>query len=77
MDIRQRRSISGMVLFLADDVVERKTRVQPTIALSTAESEFLAARNTGSLGLFIRVVLDELLQHQREATTVYEYNDAF
>jgi hypothetical protein len=47
MDIQHRRSISGMVFFLAGDVVAWKNRVQPTIALSTAESEFLAARDTG------------------------------
>jgi hypothetical protein len=44
--------------------------------LSTAESEFLAASDTGCLVLFLRVVLDELIQHQCDATTVYEDNDA-
>jgi hypothetical protein len=53
MDIRHRSSISGMVFFLAGAVVAWKTRVQPTVALSTAESEFLAASNRGKLGLFI------------------------
>jgi hypothetical protein len=76
MDIRHRRSISRMVFFLAGAVVAWETHVQPTIALSTATSEFLATSNTGILGLFIHAVLDELLQHQREATTVYEDNDA-
>jgi hypothetical protein len=46
------------------------SRVQPTIALSTAESEFLAASNTGCFGIFIRSVLDELLQQKCEATNV-------
>jgi hypothetical protein len=61
MDIRHRRAIYGMVFFLAGAVVAWKTSVQPTFALSTAESEFLAARDTGRLGLFIRAVLAELL----------------
>jgi hypothetical protein len=74
MDIRHHHSISGMVFFLAGAVVAWKTRAKPTIALSTAESKFLAASDTGRLGLFIRAVLDELLQHQHEATTVYEDN---
>jgi hypothetical protein len=74
--IRHRCSISGMVSFLAGAVVAWKTRVQPTIALSTAELEFLAASHTGRLGLFIRSVLAELLQPQHTATTVYEDNDA-
>ena len=76
MDIRHRRSISGMVYFLAGAVIAWKTRVQPTFALSTAESEFLAASDTGRLGLFICAVLAELLQAQHAATTVYEDNDA-
>jgi hypothetical protein len=76
MDIQHRHSISGMVLFLAGDVVAWKTRVQPTVALSTVESEFLAASNTGRLGLFIRALLTELLQPQHAETTVYEDNDA-
>jgi hypothetical protein len=76
MDIRHRCSISGMVFFLAGTVFALKTRVQPTVALGTAESKFLAASDTDCLGLFISVLLDELLQHQRAATTVYEDNDA-
>jgi hypothetical protein len=53
MDIRHRRSISGMVFFLAGAVVAWKTRVQPTVAQSTAESEFLSARDSGHLGIFV------------------------
>jgi hypothetical protein len=76
LDIRHRRSISGMVFFSAGAVVAWKTRVQPTVALSTAESEFLAASDTDRLGLLIRAVLAELLQPQHAATIVYEDNDA-
>jgi hypothetical protein len=65
-----------MVFLLACSVVAWKTCVQPTIALSTAHSEFLAANNTGNLGLFIRAVLDELLQYRREEMTMYEEKDA-
>jgi hypothetical protein len=76
MDIRHRQSISGMMFLLAGAVNAWKTRVQPTVALSTSESEFLAASDTGCIGLFIRAVLDELLQHQHAAMTVYEDNNA-
>jgi hypothetical protein len=75
MDIRYGRSISGMLFFLSGAVVACKTHVQSTVELSTSYSEFLAASNTGRLGLFTRVVLDELLQHQHAATTVYGDND--
>jgi hypothetical protein len=76
MDISHRRSISGMVFFIAGSVVALKTRLQPTVALSTAKLEFLAASDTGRLGLFIHTQLTELLQPQHAATAVYEDNDA-
>jgi hypothetical protein len=76
MDIQHRRYISGMVFFLAGAVVAWKTSVQPTVELSTAESEFLSASDTGRLGLFIQAVLAELLQPQHTATTVCKDNYA-
>jgi hypothetical protein len=53
MDIHHRRSIFGMVFFLARAVVSWKTRVQPTVAHSIVESEFLSASGSGCLGLFV------------------------
>jgi hypothetical protein len=76
MDIRRHCSISGMVFFLAGAVVAWKSCVHPTVAVSTAESEFLAASDTGRLGIFVRAVLDELLQHKCAATTVCKDNDS-
>jgi hypothetical protein len=74
MHIRHRRSISGMAFFLSGAVIACKNRIQPTVAISTAESEFLTTSDTDRLGLFIRAVFDDLLQHQHVATTVYEDN---
>jgi hypothetical protein len=76
MDIRHRRSISGMVLFLGGAVIAWKTRVQPTVSLSTTESEFLAASDSGRLALFIRAVMTELGKSQLQASIIYEDNDA-
>jgi hypothetical protein len=76
MDIRHRRSISGMVFSLGGAVIARKTRVQPTVSLSTAESELLAASDSGRLALFIRAVMTELGQSQLAAIHVYEDNVA-
>jgi hypothetical protein len=73
MDIRHRRSI---FFFLGGAAIARKTRVQPTVSLSTVESEFLAASDSGRLALFIRAVMTELGQSQLAATTIYEDNDA-
>jgi hypothetical protein len=65
-----------MVFFLDGSVIAWKTRFQRTVSVSTAESEFLAASVTGRLGLFIRAVFNELLQHKHAATAVYEDSDA-
>jgi hypothetical protein len=77
MDIRHQCYISGMVFFLAGSVVAWKTCVQPTLELRKAELEFLAASDTGCLGLFVRAMLNELFQHQHATTTVYEKNDSY
>jgi hypothetical protein len=57
MDIRNHRSISGMIFFLGGAVIAWKTCVQPIVSLSTDESEFLAASDSGRLALFIRAVM--------------------
>jgi hypothetical protein len=59
-----------MVFFLACAVIAWTTRAQPTVAFITAESEFIAAIDTGRLSLFIRSVINKLLQRQHASTTV-------
>jgi hypothetical protein len=77
MDIRHRRWIFDMVFFLGGAVIAWKTCFQPTVSLSTAESEseFLAASGSGRLALFICVVADEPQRSQLAATKKYEGND--
>jgi hypothetical protein len=65
------------LFFLDGAVISWKTLIQATYAFSKAELEFLAASDIGRLGLYIRAVLDKLLQNQHAATTVYEDNNAF
>jgi hypothetical protein len=74
MDVRHRRSISGVVLKLAGAAIAWKTRVQPTISLSTTKAEFLAACNAGRMVLYLRSVLAELGYEQVHATTLFEDN---
>jgi hypothetical protein len=57
MDIRHRRSISGIIMMLAGGAIAWKCRVQVTILLSTTESEVLSASDAGHLALFLRSVL--------------------
>jgi hypothetical protein len=72
MDVRHRRSISGVVLKLAGAAIAWKTQVQPTVLLSTTEAEFLAACDAGRMVLYLRSVLAELGYEQEHATTLFE-----
>ena len=47
---------------------------QPTIALSSTESEFHAVSETGKMALYVRSVLEDLDIPQKYATTIYEDN---
>jgi hypothetical protein len=60
MDIRHRRSISGIIFMLAGDAVSWKCRVQPTVSLSSCETEFLSACDACKTALCLRSILDEL-----------------
>jgi hypothetical protein len=76
MYIRHRLSISGMVFFLAGAMLAWNTQVQLTVALSTTDSEFLSASDSGRHGLFIRAVLGELRPYQVDTTYLYEDSKA-
>ena len=73
-DTSHRRSVSGMAVLYAGAVVAYKTRLQPTVALSSTEAEFVAACDAGKTILYIRSLLDELGIEQMHATTLYEDN---
>ena len=74
MDIRHRRSVSGIVYMMGGAAVAWKTRVQPTVSLSTSEAEFLAASDAGRMALYLRSVLHELDVPQDYATVIFEDN---
>jgi hypothetical protein len=77
MDIRHRRSISGIIMMLAGGAIAWKCpRVQITISLSTTEAEILSASDAGRLALYLRSVLAELGHPQEYATVIFEDNRA-
>ena len=63
-DITHRKSLTGLVAFMAGDSILYKAKYQNVIALSSTEAEFIAACEAGKNSLFIRPILQELgLQH--------------
>lgn len=68
-------SLSGYAFKLGGSLIEWKSMRQPVVALSTAESEYIALTPCFQAGLWLRGILSELGVPQK-ATTVYEDNAA-
>ena len=71
-----RRSMGGDCLRLAGGTVAYKARLQPTVAQSSTESEYMEASDGGRMLLFVRSVLWDLGIPQCAASIAYEDNDA-
>ena len=59
-DRLQCRSMGGVVLMLASAAVFYRTHLQPTIAQSSTEAEFINMADAGKSALYLRWILDEL-----------------
>jgi hypothetical protein len=73
---RTRRSMTGVCLRLAGGTVAYKTKLQPTIAQSSTEAEFMGASDFGKILLYVRSVLWDMGIPQHAASVLYEDNDA-
>lgn len=73
---RTRRSLTGICVRLAGGTVAYKTKLQPTIAQSSTEAEFMGASDFGKILLYVRSVLWDLGVPQHAASILYEDNDA-
>ena len=65
-----------MCLRLAGGSVAYKCKLQPTVAQSSTESEFMSAADCGKMILYVRSVMWDLGIPQHAATIAYEDNDA-
>ena len=75
-DIFTRKSTSGYCMILNGGVVSWSSKLQATVALSTAEAETMAATEAVKHLMHMRLFLRELGQEQREPSVVYEDNVA-
>ncbi|KAL9185818.1 hypothetical protein ACHAXT_003595 [Thalassiosira profunda] len=73
---RTRRSMGGGCLRLAGGPVAYRSRLQPTVALSSTEGEFMEASDMGKTILAARSILYDLGIPQEAATIAYEDNNA-
>lgn len=74
--LKTRRSMGGLCLRLAGGSIAWKSRLMPTVALSSTEAEFMAACDAAKVILFVRSILWDLGIPQPAATLLYEDNDA-
>ena len=73
-DTKERKSVSGITMFLAGGVVNYKTKIQCDIAHSSTEAEFVAACEAAKMVIYLRSILAEIGISQEEATMIYEDN---
>ena len=75
-DPDSRRSIGGFVFNVAGGIVSWSSKKQPTAALSTAESEYMAASNATKEAIWLRTLLSNMGFTQILATTLFGDNQA-
>ena len=73
---KTRRSMTGICIRLAGGTIAYKTKLQPTVAQSSTEAEFMGASDFGKMMLYIRSILWDLGVPQESASFLYEDNDA-
>lgn len=71
-----RRSHTGAVLFLAGGAIAWISKKQSSVAMSSAEAEYMAASLTCREVIWVRAMLAGLGFKQREPTTIFEDNSA-
>ena len=75
-DVGTRKSTNGHGMVLHGGLVSWMSKLQSTVALSTAEAETISGVEAVKQLMFLRLFLQELGQEQRGPSIVYEDNNA-
>ena len=73
-DIDTRRSTTGYIFKLGGSTICWKSKRQPTVALSTAEAEYMSMAHAAQTAIWLRRLLNDLGFVQRSATKIHEDN---
>jgi hypothetical protein len=75
-DVVGRRSIGGMAFYLKDSLISLCSHKQKIVALSSCESEFMAATTAAMQALWLTSLLAELTGREKRAVTLYVDNNS-
>tara|TARA_B100000513_G_scaffold134466_1_gene60444 strand:- start:24 stop:4298 length:4275 start_codon:yes stop_codon:yes gene_type:complete len=75
-ELDSRRSTTGYVFILAGGSVSWKVKAQPTVALSSAEAEYMALSAAVQEAIYLRNLMNDLGYEVRGPTTIYQDNQA-
>ena len=67
----ERKSISGYVFQLGSMVISWSSKKQAATTLSSAETEYIEVTNTACEAVWLRRILDDLQQDDKEPTTLF------
>ncbi|XP_019264483.1 PREDICTED: uncharacterized protein LOC109242106 [Nicotiana attenuata] len=70
-DIDDRKSTTGFVFFLGNSAFTWNSKKQPIVTLSTCEAEYVAACSCVCHAIWLRSLLEELHQPQKDATKIF------
>ena len=74
--VDDRKSTSGVIFYLNNGAISYASKTQKCVALSTAESEYIALGEAAREAIYLRMLLKDLGQEQTEPTVIYEDNAA-
>lgn len=74
VDIKTRRSITGLIFCLAGGAIAYKSKLQATVATSSTEAEFVGAGHAAKIAKYLHSVLSEFGFPQLHPTPLYEDN---
>lgn len=69
-----RRSTTGYLFKLGSSTISWGCRLQPTVALSTSEAEYMSASAAVQEAMYLRQLLKDLKYNQESATIIWEDN---
>jgi hypothetical protein len=71
-----RRSTTGYVFILAGGAISWKVKAQPTVALSSAEAEYMALSAAVQEAIYLRNLMKDLSYEIRKPTIIFQDNQA-